>query len=274
VAIITISRGTFSGGSELAHRVADRLGCQCTSREVILEAAWGSGISAEEITTAMEKRPSFWHRVMGQRTVHLTLVRAALCEHARGSRLVYHGHVGHLLLPGIAHVVRVRVIADMPFRVQAALPQHPTREAALDYIEKVDQERREWVRFLFGVDWDDPQLYDLVLNLSRMSLDTACETVIEVAARPEFQPTPESAKALRDLVLRSRVEAALATDFRTRDARLTVTADDGIVDVNGQAGWPDGVEAVTLVVQQVEGVTTLRSNVSFTSVPDAGRMFS
>ena len=59
VAIITISRGTFSGGSELAQRVADRLGCQCTSREVILEAAWGSGISAEEITTAMEKRPSF-----------------------------------------------------------------------------------------------------------------------------------------------------------------------------------------------------------------------
>ena len=68
-------------------------------------------------------------------------------------------------------------------------------------------------------------------------------------------------------MLRSRVEAALATDFRTRDARLTVTADDGIVDVNGQAGWPDGVEAVTLVAQQVEGVKTLRSNASFTSVP-------
>ncbi len=126
MAIITISRGTFSGGSELAQRVAALLGYQCTSREVILEAAWGSGIPAEEITNAMEKRPSFWHRVMGQRTAYLTLVRAALCEHARGGQLVYHGHVGHLLLPGIVHVVRVRVIADMPFRIQAALPQHGT----------------------------------------------------------------------------------------------------------------------------------------------------
>jgi cytidylate kinase len=274
MAIITISRGTFSGGSELAERVAAQLGYQCTSREVMLEAAWGSGIPVEEITTAMEKRPSFWHRVMGQRTAYLTLVRAALCEHARGGQLVYHGHVGHLLLPGIAHVARVRVIAELPFRVQAALPQHHTREAALAYIEKVDQERREWVRFLFGVEWDDPLLYDLVLNLSRMSLDTACAAVIQLAARPEFQPTPESAKALRDLVLRSRVEAALAIDPRTRDARLTVKADDGVVDVSGEAPWPDGVDAVTLIAQQVEGVRTLRSNVSFTSVPAAGAIMS
>jgi hypothetical protein len=162
----------------------------------------------------------------------------------------------------------------LPFRVQAALPQHHTREAALAYIEKVDQERREWVRFLFGVEWDDPLLYDLVLNLSRMSLDTACAAVIQLAARPEFQPTPESAKALRDLVLRSRVEAALAIDPRTRDARLTVKADDGVVDVSGEAPWPDGVDAVTLIAQQVEGVRTLRSNVSFTSVPAAGAIMS
>ncbi len=267
MAIITISRGTFSGGSELAERVAALLGYQCTSREVILEAAWGSGLPAEEITTAMDKRPSFWHRVMGQRTAYLTLVRAALCEHARGGQLVYHGHVGHLLLPGISHVVRVRVIADMPFRIQAALPQHHTPEAAQAYIEKVDQERREWVRFLFGVEWDDPLLYDLVLNLSRMSLDSACETVIQLAARPEFQSTPDSAKALRDLVLRSRVEAALAIDPRTREAHLTVTADDGAVEVIGEAHWPDGVEAVTSVAQQVEGVKALRSKVSYTSVP-------
>jgi cytidylate kinase len=270
MAIITISRGTFSGGEALAKRVAERLGYQCVSREVLLEASWGSGIPAEELTAAMEKRPSFWHRVMGQRTAYLTLVRAALCEHAGGGELVYHGHVGHLLLPGIAHVVRVRVIADMPFRVHAALPQHGTREAALAYIEKVDQERREWVRFLFGVDWDDPLLYDLVLNLSRISLDTAGEAVVQMAARPEFQPTSESAKALRDLVLRSRVEAALAIDPRTRDAELTVAADDGVVDVIGAARWPDGVGAVSLIAQQVKGVTNLRCNVSFMSVPSAG----
>ncbi|HTX53324.1 MAG TPA: cytidylate kinase family protein [Candidatus Baltobacteraceae bacterium] len=270
MAIITISRGTYSGGSALAQQVAERLGYPCVSREVILEAAWASGMSAEEITAALEKRPSFWHRVMGQRTAYLTFVRAALCEHARDGRLVYHGHVGHLLLPGITHVLRVRATADQEFRIQAALPQHTTREAALAHIARVDRERREWSQFLFGVNWDDPLLYDLVLNLSRISLDTACEAVLRLAARPEFQPTPASAKALRDLVLQSRVAAALAADDRTRDAALTVTANDGRVTVTGTAHWPEGVEAVAPVARQVEGVTDLRCNVTFKSIPYAG----
>jgi cytidylate kinase len=269
MAIITISRGTFSGGGALAHRVAERLGYPCLSREVIVEAASRSHVPAEEITAAMEKRPAFWHRVLGQRTAHLLFVRAALAEHARADQLVYHGYLGHLLLPGVAHVLRVRVIADLEFRIQAALADHRTREAALAYIEKVDQERRDWSRFLFGVDWEDPLLYDVVLNLSRMSLETAGEAVIRLAASPEFQASPESAQALQDLVLQSRVAAALGMDERTRHADLTVTAAAGLVTVSGRARWPDGVEAVSQVAEQVEGVKAVRSNVSFTSLPYA-----
>jgi len=40
-------------------------------------------------------------------------VTAVLLDHARQGNLIYHGHVGHLLLSGISHVLRVRVIADM-----------------------------------------------------------------------------------------------------------------------------------------------------------------
>ncbi len=272
MAIVTISRGTFSGGGALAERVADRLGYQCISREVLLEAAWASGLPVDEITTAMQERPSVWHRLKRERTAYLTAVRAALCEHARGGHLVYHGHVGHLLLSGIAHILRVRVTADLAFRVEAALPRYGSRDEAQAAIEQVDRMRREWVQWLFGVNWEDPLLYDLVLNLSRMSLDTACELVVQAAARPEYQPTTVSAKALRDLVLQSRVEAALAADGRTREAALTVTADDGLVTIIGQASWPDGVDSVSLVASRVDGVKEARCNVSFTAIPHAGTL--
>ncbi len=190
MAIIMISRGTYSGGTTLAQQVAARLGAPCLSREVMIEeAATRSHLPTPELTAAMDKRPSFWHRVLGERTTYLTFVRAALCEHAQGGNLVYHGYVGHLLLPGIAHVLRVRVTADLEFRIRAALAEYPTREAADAHIARVDRERREWSQFLFGVDWEDPLLYDLVLNLSRMSLATAGEAVVQAAGRPEFQPT-------------------------------------------------------------------------------------
>ena len=122
MSIIAISRGTFSGGEALAKRVAERLGYQCLSRETNLEAAAKEyGVPAEDLVAAMEKRPPFWQRVLGERTAHLTFVRAALCEQARADNLVYHGLVGHLLLPGIAHVMRVRVIADMDYRIKLKL---------------------------------------------------------------------------------------------------------------------------------------------------------
>jgi cytidylate kinase len=263
MAIIAISRGTFSGGEALATRVAERLGYRCLSRETLLdEAATAYGVPAAALVGAMEKRPAFWQRVLGERTAHLACVRATLGGHAQADNLVYHGLAGHLLLPGIAHVLRVRVIADLDSRVKAASAQQKQGYvAALAYIDTVDKERRQWIRFLFDVEWDDPVLYDVVLNLSRMRLGTACETVARLAAAEAFQPTPESRRALENLTLASRVTAQLASASRTRGLGLEVVADGGIVTISGETQSAAAAEAIELVARQVDGVKELRSRV-------------
>ena len=264
MSIIAISRGTFSGGEALAKGVAERLGYGCVSREVIHEAAERYGFAVEELVAAMEKRPPLWERLAGKRTAYLICMRAALCDRAQKGQFVYHGYLGHLLLPGIAHVLRVRVIADMEFRIQAAMQQQQlARKDAIAYIEKVDKERRQWTKILFDVAWDDPHLYDVVLNLGRMSLAAACETVVHVAAQPEFTPTVASLKAMRDLALSSQVAAACARDPRTRRANLEVAADDGIVTVTGTTQSPVVIEAVPLVARQVGGVKDIKVEVRF-----------
>ena len=264
MAIIAISRGTFSGGEALAKRVAERLGYRCIGREMNLEVVSKEyGIAMDGLIATMEKRPSFLERVVGEHIVYLACVRAALCEQARNDRLVYHGYLGHLLLPGVCHVIGVRVIADMEFRLQAVQrEQNLALEDALAYIHKVDKDRREWTRFLFGVDWNDPCLYTVVLNLSRMSLDVACETLAQLTERDEFQPTAASVKAMQDLALSSRVSAALATDFCTRGADLKVAADGGIVTVTGTTTWSEVVDAVPVVVRRVDGVKEVRSEIT------------
>ena len=269
MSIIAISRGTFSGGEALARRVAERLQYRCLAREANLEAAAQRYlVPAEELTAAMEKRPSFFERMLGERAAYLAFVRAALCEEARAGRLVYHGYLGQFLLPGISHVISVRLIADVGFRIQAAQrQQNLNREDALAYIEKADKERREWTRFLFEVDWEDPHLYDLVLNLSRMSLNAACETVAQLTEWDEFKPNPASLKAMEDLTLHSRVSAALAMDFRTRGVELRVTADDGIVTVTGRSRWPEVADAVPVVVRQVAGVKAVKCEIAGISPP-------
>ncbi len=197
-----------------------------------------------------------------RRAVYLTFLRATLCEQAQGGKLVYHGYLGQLLLPGISHVIGVRVIADLEVRLRAVMQQQNLARAdALAYLKKVDKERREWTRFLFEVEWDDPSLYDLVLNLSRMSLETASEQLAHLTERAEFQPTAASVKAMQDLTLSSRVLAALGADYSTRDAELKVTATDGIVTITGSTPTREVTEAVPLVVRQVEGVKGLNYGV-------------
>jgi cytidylate kinase len=263
MSIIAISRGTFSGGEALAKRVAGLLGYRCFGREENLEIATRRyRVSPEAFGAAMEKRPSFLDRVIGERSAYLAMVRATLCEQVEGDNVVYHGYLGHRLLPGISHVIGVRVIVDREFRVQAAMQQqHLDHEKAFAYVDKVDRERQEWTRFLFGVDWNDSQLYDAVLNLGRMSLEAASETVVRLSRREEFQATPESRKAMQNLTLQSRVAAVLATDFRTRDTDMEVTAVDGIVTVTGTTRWPEVERAVPAVVRAIEGVKDVRSRV-------------
>ena len=263
MAIVAISRGTFSGGEALARRVAERLGYACLSRETnLVEAAQTYGVPAADLAVAMEKRPAFWQRMVGERTAHLAFVRAALCARAQADNLVYHGLAGHLLLPGIAHVLRVRVIAAPDYRVKAARHQQELGPVeALAFIEKVDRERRQWVRFLFGVEWDDPHLYDIVVNLSRMSAGTACETVARLAEQDEFRATAASRQAMDNLALASRVQARLAIDSRTRDVELEVVAEGGIVTISGQTQSPAVDKAIETVACAVDGVMEVRSKV-------------
>jgi cytidylate kinase len=263
MAIITISRGTFTGGEGLAAAVGERLGYRCLSREAVLEAARSYGVPIDRLRAVMDSPPSLWERLIGQRAAYLIYVRAALSTQALSGNLIYHGHVGHLLLPGIPHVLSIRVIADPEYRIQAVMKQQGCGPAeARARIEKVDRERRRWVRFLFGVDWEDPHLYDAVVNLSRMTPESACDIVVRLTERPEYQPTHASQQALQDLALGNHVAALLAKDPRTTEATLDVVAAGGLLTITGITWSPSVLDAVPDVARQVDGVKDVRTKIT------------
>ena len=264
MAIIAISRGTYTGAEALAQQIAERLGYPYLNREqAVAAAAQQYHIPVEELTAAMERRPSFWDRTLSPHIAFLPAMRATLCAHVRQDNLVYSGHAGHLLLPGIPQVVSVRAVAELETRVQEALQTRPLSHAqALAELKAEEQTHREWAHFLFGVEWEDPTLYHLVVNLSRLHLDSACAAVVRMTGCPQFQSSPSSRKALQDFALHSRVSATLAMDFRTRDARLKVTVDGGVVTITGTTRWSEVAEAVPAVVRQVKGVTDVKSEIT------------
>jgi cytidylate kinase len=259
MAIITVSRGTFSGGTSLAECLAGRLGYDIISREVLAEAAVRYGASEAKLAEALEKSPGFWDRFLHDRRRYLAFVQAALAERVSRDNVVYHGHAGQLLLKGVRHVLRVRLIAPIEYRVSQVMTRlGQSREAALSHIDRVDREREQWTRFLYGVDWRDPSLYDMTLSLEHAGLDSACEAIVAMARRPEFQADEASTKAMADLLLASRVRAALARDEATAHAEVNVRADAGVLEIEGRLTDPVLVDDVIGKAGEVSGVTGVK----------------
>jgi cytidylate kinase len=232
--IITISRGSLSGGQELAEKVAAQLGYRCISREVVIEAAQRYGVPEPKLTELFEKKPGFWDWLTRARERHLVFVQAAMCEFAESGQLVYHGMAGQQLLAGISHVLKVRLITPLDRRIRGAMDRHGySRDEAAKFIQRVDDERYHRMRELFEVDWRDPALYDVVLNLHQMSLESAADVVVALAQKAEFQPTAASNKALQDLGVSARVKATLLADPTTGDIPVQVEADSGLVRISG-----------------------------------------
>lgn len=257
MSVITISRGSFSGGKMLAERIAEKLGYRCVDRDVVVERAAASGnhITQRDIREAMEKPPAFLERFSHKRYLYLALVQAALAEEVQNGKAVYHGNAGHLLLKSGPHLLRVRLVAPLEFRVRMVRERLKyERGEAIAYIEKMDEDRRKWVEFLYGVDWRDPTLYDLVINLEQLTIEQAAHVVCHLTLDRCFEFTSECQQVMDDLVLASRVRAQLALHPSTSDLELEVSSQFGKVSIRGKLAQVRQVDCVRQVASKVGGV--------------------
>ena len=259
--IITIYQGASGDGQELAEGVAQALGYRCVGREVLVEASRRYGIPEAKLNEIVEKGPHWWERLLQDLRPYRITLQATLCELAHDGKVVYHGHLGHELLPGIGHVLKVLLTAPIEFRVeQVRARQNLTDAVARHYIEEVDKARSRRLMEMFGVDWCDPNRYDLVLNMGKMSREGAKRVIIEVAKLDEYQPTAASNQAFNDLSLGSRVQATVFASPDLQGSALEVRAEDGHIHVKGRVD--QGLEdEVVRIVKSVSGVSQMTADI-------------
>lgn len=254
MAIVTISRGTLSGGRMLAEALSGALGYRCIDRDTLVKRAATARVSEYDLRAALEEPPQFPGALSHKRYLYLALIQAALTEEVREGRAVYHGMAGHLLLKGAPGLLRLRIVAPMDFRVDMARERLKlSRGEAIAYIGAMDRDRRNWTRFLYGVDWGDPTLYDLVINLDRMTLAQACRLSAAVAADPDLEFSARSREAMGDFALASRVRAALAQDLDTLNLEVEVTCHAAHVLIRGDSAAEE-TAAIGRVVTRIPGV--------------------
>jgi len=255
MAVITISRGIKSRGEELAKCLAQRLGYEAISHEVLTECAKKYNILESDLLDELEETPSLWQKLTKERSRQLIYIKCTLLEIVKRDNVIYYGHAGQVLLAGLNNVMKLRLEAPLEVRINAVMREfNVNREEASAYIKNLDEQRRRWIKFLYDEDWHDPLLYDLSMNLQNMSLDTICDIVKVAVNSQEFRTTPQSVQRLINVSLACEVQAAIAADDKLWDQPITVSANDGVVLLKGTAKNNSMRDLVVETAAQVKGV--------------------
>lgn len=261
MAIITISRGSYSKGREIGEKVAQKLGYECLSREIMIRASEHFNVPEIKLARALHDAPSVWERFTYGKERYLAYVESTLLEAAQKDNLVYHGLGGQFILKDVGHVLNVRVLADLEDRIRLEMEREKiSRDEAIERLEKDDHERTGWSQAVWGLDSSDPRLYDLVIHIGKVTVDDAVDLICHTSGLERFKKTPGSQKTLDDRLLAAQVKVRLVSQI----SGVRVTADNGAVNVDIEAPLVQEsriVEEIEVALSPVSGIKDLTVHV-------------
>jgi cytidylate kinase len=185
ITVVTISRQPGSGGHFLAQQLAQKLSFDFFDQEITravaenahmrtlaVESLDEKGISAinDIISSVVEKHHLWGYEYMQ----NLVKVVAAIGKHGNA---VILGRGANFILPR-EEILRVRAIAPLAVRVKNVTEWLKlSSEQAKEYLQKIESERKDFIKKYFKADIDDPENNDLVINLEKLSIEIAVETI-------------------------------------------------------------------------------------------------
>ncbi len=199
MAVITISRQFGAGGKTLAQNVADRLGYKIAHEEIIEKVAEKAKVSADSLrsfeaeargllqrATSLLTPNRFIDHVLDPRRnymdgdLYIDLLRKIIPEIADEGNIVILGRGSQFVLMGRPDTVHVLLVANRDDRIRFMREQYDLTESlARDAVRKQGRRREQLMRLFGHGDYDQPIYYDLVINLSKVSIDGAVELVCE-----------------------------------------------------------------------------------------------
>jgi cytidylate kinase len=238
--VIAMTREMGSGGREVANRVAEKLGLTMILHELVEhDLAEHMHVRESSVHSRLEGGASLRERwQIGSKRLARYTAEEVLELAARGNVLI-RGWGACVVLKDVPHVPRIRVCAPLEVRERAVMARSGLGDldAARREIQRNDAAHRRTLRAAYGVDREDPLLYDLVLNTGRLSVEACTKLVCELVESPEFHETDAARALLRDKALEAHIRIKLRERFipGTGVTGVGATASGGKVVLTGLA---------------------------------------
>jgi len=255
--VVAITREMGSLGTEVARGVAQALGVPLMYHEIIDQLADRMRLRKSHVKRLLDGSAGLFERMTADQTslsifTAEEIVKAALQD----TGAVIRGWGASALLRDMPSVVCVRICAPLEVRKRRMMERLGTDDAdkVAEEIRDNDEAHAAIIRRHFSVDYTDAQLYDLVLDTERLSVQECVAEVLRLVRSPEFAETPEARQKLHDFALACQVRAALRRSSRTRGVRVTVKVENGRATIEGAGYSAEERAAMLEVAATVPGV--------------------
>ena len=208
---ITISELLGTKGEQIAREVAKSLNYAYFGEEELLKAAGELGF-LKDVQKLDEKGPHFFERFFSEKPkVYLDRLQSVIFEVAQRGDAVFFGKGSQLLLNSFDCALHVLVTGSMDKRIERMIQEKRVgREIAEKMIERSDHDKKGFFRFAFNEDWLNPNLYDLILNTDKLSMNAAVKMIVEAAVSDEIKVCGvDSVRQLGKLSLHRKIESSL-----------------------------------------------------------------
>ena len=205
MAVITISRQFGAGGKSLGEMIARELDYRFLDDLVIQEIAKKAKVSTDDIKDMEKTGGSFlskmisgiisrgyMERIVGEgkgyidEEIYVELIRDVLIKFAREGNVVLLGRGGQYILQNFENAFHILLVADMENRIKFIRQFYKMTDAQAEKaVNHGVERRRNLYKKLGHTDYNSPNLYHIVLNMSRLSLDNALETVVALIRKYE-----------------------------------------------------------------------------------------
>lgn len=214
MAILAVSRQYGSGGREVGLAIAESMNYEYLDKEKIFQDIKNTGYKWEQWAGELdEHNPSVWERYDWSFRGFGALIQSTILNHSLRDRIVIMGRGGGFILKGIAHALRIRVVAPVEARIARITSRDAVDlETAHWLLEKIDRERTGFIQALYGKGIDDPAEYDIAFDSSQTTIEDIVRQVEHLLKQKDALKGEASEKDLQMCAAAAAIKAGLLTD--------------------------------------------------------------
>lgn len=253
---ITISEMLGTDGEGVARKVAKEMGYPFYGEEELFQAADEMGL-LQDVKRLGEKPPTFFQRFFSEKPrIYLHRLQSVIYEIAKQGNAVFFGRGSQLLLRVFGCAFHVLIVGSFERRVRRLMEEKGiSREIAEKMIFRSDQEKKGFIQYAFQEDWLNPNLYDLILNTDKLSIESASRMIIEGARSDEIKACGvDSVLSLKKLSLERQLEA-LFLEEGLSELHVFFTIENGeTVRISGVVDEEEIKEKIERRIKEIKGI--------------------